>query len=153
MAMLELLVFHLIFPFPPITLRVSLSELYTVSFFFESFGFFTVTLHLSVIPFDLTMMLHVPSFFAVISPDLFTVAIFLLLDLNFASPTFPFTLSVFDSATYSDAFLKFRYGFFTVIFTFFFVSPFFTVMVALPFAFAVILPFEETVATFVLEDE
>ena len=89
--------------------------------------------------------------FAVIFPLEDTVATFLLLLLH-AFTFAPVNFNVVVSFFFKETFVLFKKGFFTVTLQVAFFLPAFTVIVALPFFFAVTFPFEETVATFLLDE-
>ena len=126
------------------------------------YTYFTVTVQVRTTFPAFTVITAVPAFFAVTLPLEFTAAILLLEDLKeiFASAPdgvsfglmvkdFPF-FKVFAAATPVIP-VGGVGATFTLTTTFFF--PDFTVIFAVPAFFATICPFEETVATFLLEDE
>ena len=111
---------------------------------------------------DFAVITTVPFFFAIIFPELLTVAIFLFADV-YVIPSEEFfgalvTFQLYDLPFFNVievllavSFVVFTFS--TLTFTVAFLLPDLTVIVALPGFTAVILPDLETVTTFLLEEE
>lgn len=93
------------------------------------------------------VILTVPTFFALITPLLFTVAIDVLEDFQVIFLSVPDSFKVYLPPTATDILVLLSLGSWTFIVHLYFFEPTFAVMVAVPFFFAVTLPFDVTVAT------
>ena len=123
--------------------------------------YFTVTVHFVETEPEVIVITAVPFLSPLIFPFAVTVATFLLEDLKvsfsslFAGAVFAFRVYVFPFFSVISDFtpliaVVFVFG--TVTVTVYFFFPAFTVILAFPAFFAVITPFDVTVATFLLEE-